>query len=107
MSVGAVWTRVRHVSYLLLDVVKRIGRVDGEADEDNVRVGVGERAETVVIFLASGIPKGELDVLAVNLYIGNVVLEDGGHVDLQGSVLVGALWSRMAEMGALWMRTSY
>ena len=74
---------MRHVSYLLLDVVKRIGRVDGEADEDNVRVGVGERAETVVIFLASGIPKGELDVLAVNLYIGDVVLEDGGDVDLE------------------------
>jgi hypothetical protein len=91
LLVGAVWTRVRHVSYLLLDVVKRIGRVDGEADEDNVRVGVGERAETVVIFLASGIPKGELDVLAVNLYIGDVVLEDGGDVDLHGSVLVGAL----------------
>ena len=98
---------MRHGSYLLLDVVKRIGRVDGEADEDNVRVGVGERAETVVIFLASGIPKGELDVLAVNLYIGDVVLEDGRDVDLHGSVLVGALWSRTAEMGALWMRTSY
>ena len=83
MLVGAVWTRVRHVSYLLLDVVKRIGRVDGEADEDNVRVGVGERAETVVIFLASGIPKGKLYVLAVHLDIGDIVLKDGGDVDLQ------------------------
>ena len=98
---------MRHVSYLLLDVVKRVGRVDGEADEDDVRVGVGEGAETVVILLAGGIPEGELDVLAVNLDIGDVVLEDGGDVDLHGSVLVGALWSRMAEMGALWMRTSY
>jgi hypothetical protein len=26
--------------YLLLNVVKRIGRVDGEANQDNVRVGV-------------------------------------------------------------------
>ena len=26
--------------YLLLYVVERIGRVDGKADEDNVRVGV-------------------------------------------------------------------
>jgi hypothetical protein len=41
---------------LLLDVVKRIRRIDGEADQDNVRVGVRERAETVVIFLASRIP---------------------------------------------------
>jgi hypothetical protein len=27
-------------AYLLLNVVERVGRVDGEADEDNVRVGV-------------------------------------------------------------------
>ena len=75
---------MRHVSYLLLDVVKRIGRVDGEADEDNVRVGVGERAETVVILLAGGIPEGELDVLAIDLDIGDVVLENSGDVDLWG-----------------------
>ena len=46
-------------------------------------VGVGQRTESVVIFLASRIPKGQLDVLAVNLDIGNVVLEDGGDVDLE------------------------
>jgi hypothetical protein len=68
--------------YLLLHVVERIGRVDGEANQDNVRVGVGERAETVVILLACSIPESELDVLAVNLDIGDVVLEDGGDVDL-------------------------
>ena len=72
-------------SYLLLDVVERVGRVDGEADEDNMRVGVGQRAQTVVIFLACGIPEGELNVLAVDLYIGHVVLEDSGHVDLHGA----------------------
>jgi hypothetical protein len=47
-----------------------------------VRVGVWERTEAVVIFLASSIPEGELDVLAIDLYIGDVVLEDGGHIDL-------------------------
>jgi hypothetical protein len=72
----------RGETYLLLYVVERVGRVDGKANEDNVGVGVRERAETVVIFLASGIPEGELDVLAVNLDIGNVVLEDSGDVDL-------------------------
>jgi hypothetical protein len=71
-------------SYLLLDVVERIGRIDGKANQNNVRVGVRERAETVVILLASGIPEGELDVLAVNLDIGDVVLENGGDVDLWG-----------------------
>lgn len=67
---------------LLLDVVERIGRVDGEADEDNVRVGVGEGTESVVVFLSGGIPKGELDALAIDHDVGNVVLEDGGDVDL-------------------------
>jgi hypothetical protein len=68
--------------YLLLDIVKRIGRVDGEANQDNVRVGVRKRAETVVIFLASSIPESELDVLAVHFDIGDVVLENGGDIDL-------------------------
>jgi hypothetical protein len=71
-------------SYLLLDVVERVGRVDGKANQDNVRVGVRERAETVVILLAGGIPEGEFDVLAVNLDIGDVVLKDGGDIDLWG-----------------------
>jgi hypothetical protein len=69
-------------AYLLLNVVKRVGRVDGETDQDDMRVRVGERAQSVVIFLASGIPKGELDVLAIDFDIGDVVLEDGGDVDL-------------------------
>jgi hypothetical protein len=33
--------------------------------------------------LASRIPKGKLDVLVINLNIGDVVLEDGGNVNLQ------------------------
>lgn len=49
-----------------------------------MRVGVGEGTETVVIFLAGGIPEGELDVLAVDLDIGDVVLEDSGDIDLDG-----------------------
>jgi hypothetical protein len=82
--------RVACERYLLLDVVERVGRVDGEADEDNVRVGVGERAETVVIFLASGIPEGELHVFAVDLDVGNIVFENGGDVDLEAVMLVHA-----------------
>lgn len=69
-------------SYLLLDVIKGVGRVDGEADQDDVRIGVGEGTETVVILLAGGIPEGQLDMLAVDLDIGDVVFKDGGNVDL-------------------------
>lgn len=42
---------------LFLDVVERVGRVDGEADEDDVRVGVRQRTKTVVVFLTRGIPQ--------------------------------------------------
>lgn len=69
-------------AYLLLDVVERVGRVDGEADQDDVRVGVGQRAQPIVILLASSIPQGQLDVLAIDLDIGDIVLENGGDVDL-------------------------
>ena len=45
-------------------------------------VGVAEGPETVVVFLAGGIPKGQLDVLAIDLDIGDVVLEHGWDVHL-------------------------
>lgn len=43
---------------LLLDVVKGIGGVDGEANQNNVRIRVRQRTKTVVILLTSSIPKG-------------------------------------------------
>jgi hypothetical protein len=74
---------LQDVTNLFLDVVQRVGGVNGEADEDDMGVGVGERTKTVVILLASGIPKGELNMLSVDLDIGNVVFEDSWDVDLQ------------------------
>lgn len=68
--------------YLLLDVVEGVWGVDGEADQDNVGVWVGEWTESVVILLTGGIPKGELNVLAIDLNVGDVVLEDSWDVDL-------------------------
>ena len=47
---------------LLRDVLERVWGVYGEAHEDDVGVGVGERAETVVVLLTSGIPQRKLDL---------------------------------------------
>jgi hypothetical protein len=47
-----------------------------------VGVGVGKRSKTVVVFLASRIPQGQLYMLAINLDIGDVVLKDGRDIDL-------------------------
>jgi hypothetical protein len=71
---------------LFLDVVEGVGRVDGEADEDDVRVGVGERPQSVIIFLTGGIPQCELDGPATDVDLGNVILKDGGDIELQASV---------------------
>lgn len=78
-------------AYLLLHVVQGIRGVDGEADEDDVRIRVRERTEAVVVFLASGIPQSEFDMLSVHLDIGNVVLEDGGDIDLLARVVSDAI----------------
>ena len=41
---------------LLLNVIERIRAVYRKADQDDVRVRVGERAESIVVFLAGCIP---------------------------------------------------
>jgi len=73
---------------LLRNVVQRVGRIDGEADQNDVRVGVRQGPETVVVLLTSRIPKCQLDVSAINFDIGNVVLKYGRDVDLRSGWLV-------------------
>jgi hypothetical protein len=75
-------------TYLLRNVVQGVGGVDGEADQDDVGIGVRQGSETVVVLLTGRIPKCQLDVPAIDLDIGNIVLEDSGDVDLQGIVSV-------------------
>lgn len=43
-------------THLLLDVIKGIWGVNSETDENDVRVGVAEGSETVIVLLASCIP---------------------------------------------------
>lgn len=69
-------------THLLLNVVEGVRAVDCKADEDDVRVGVGKRPKTIVVLLARGIPKGQLYVFPINLDIRNIVLKDGGDIDL-------------------------
>ncbi len=81
--------RMKKMSYLLLYVFEGVRGVDGEADENDVGVGVGERAEAIVILLTSGIPQGEFDSLAVDLHVCDVVLEDRRDVDLSLYIVDG------------------
>jgi len=52
--------------YLGLDIVKRRRADDGEADEEDVGLGVRERAQPVVVLLASRIPQAQTDGLAIH-----------------------------------------
>lgn len=67
---------------LFLHVVEGIWRVDSEADEDDVGVWVGQRSQSVVVFLASSIPESQLADAAVDLDFGDIILKDGRDVDL-------------------------
>jgi hypothetical protein len=68
--------------YLLLDVIQRIRGVNRKADEDDMRVGVRQGTESVVVLLSGRIPESELDVLTVDFDVRDIVLEHGRHVHL-------------------------
>ena len=74
-------------NYLFLDVFERIRRIDSEADQDDMRIRVRKGTQTIVVFLASGIPKSKLNFLSVQLELSNVILKDCGDIDLFDSDL--------------------
>lgn len=41
-------------------LTQTVGAVDGEAHEDDVSVGVGERPQSVVVFLSGRVPQCQL-----------------------------------------------
>jgi len=63
-----------------LDVVERAGRDDGEADQEDISLGVGQGAQAVIVLLTGGIPKTKVDRLAIDHDVGRVVVEDGRNV---------------------------
>ena len=46
----------RQGTYLVLDVLQGIRRVDGEAYEDHMGFGISEGAQPLVVFLACSVP---------------------------------------------------
>lgn len=72
------------MTYLVHDILERVGAVNGEADKDDVGLGIREWSQTVVFFLSSSIPESKLDHLTCGRMgrVGDVVLEDGGDVFL-------------------------
>jgi len=63
-----------------LDVLEGGRRDNGEARQEHVGLRVGQRSQTIVIFLSSSIPKTQVDGLVVNHDVGRVVIEHGRDV---------------------------
>ena len=70
----------------MLDIVEGVGRVDREANEDNVCFAVCKRAQTLVIFLSSRIPQSKLYGLAVYSAVSDVVFKNCWDISLRGGV---------------------
>lgn len=55
---GHIWAEVTDFGGPLLgDILQGVRRVYGKAHEDHVRVRIGQRPQSVVVFLPGGIPK--------------------------------------------------
>ena len=67
---------------------KTVGSVDGKADEDDMRIGVADGTETVIVFSTWRLPKRQLHVLSTDLDISDVVLENGWHINLCGRISI-------------------
>ena len=65
---------------LLLHVVVGGGARHAEADQEHVRLGVGQGAQLVELLLAGGVEERDPAHGVGHRDVGGVVLEDGGHV---------------------------
>lgn len=65
---------------LVLDVLVGRRAGDGEADDEDVGLRIGQRAKAVVLLLTRGVPQIEADGTVVHADLGAVVVEDGGNV---------------------------
>jgi hypothetical protein len=66
--------------YLRDNVVKGRGVDNGEAKQENIRLGIRQRSEAVVVFLSRGIPQAKPHPVVVEKDIGRVVLTAGKTV---------------------------
>lgn len=77
----ARWSRT---TYLVHDILKRVGAVNGETDEEKIGLGVGEWSKSVVLFLTGGVPQCKLYALARRLMLldSEVVFKHSRYVFL-------------------------
>jgi len=62
-------------THLGLDIVKRCAADDGEADQEDVGLRVGQGSQTIIIFLTSSVPQSQTDGFTVYHDTGRIVVE--------------------------------
>ena len=75
----------QRAAHLLLYVSKRVWKVNGEGNKNDMRAGIAERSKTIIFFLTNGLPQRQKDMLAINIDICDVVLEYVGLIGLYRS----------------------
>lgn len=70
------------ISYPILYIGERRSLINGKANQDDVGLGIRERSQSVVVFLASSIPQRQLDRLVIELNTCNVILKYSGNITL-------------------------
>lgn len=82
-------TRLLGLAYLVHNVLQRRRAINRKTNKQQVGLGVGERAQTIVLFLTSSIPESQLDRLSRSPMncLCDIVFENGGNVFLAASQL--------------------
>jgi hypothetical protein len=74
-TVSETNARRRQLTHFCLDVLKGRRADEREANQEDIRLRVRQRSETVVVFLPGCVPQAEGDRLAVDHDISGVVVE--------------------------------
>lgn len=90
---SALGTTESHICYFFggIDEWRRL--YDWKNDEEDISIGIGERAQSIVFFLACCVPKAQVDHPVIKLHSGGVVIKDSGHV-LARELVLGVAGSR-------------
>jgi len=63
-----------------LDVVVRVLADDGKANQEDIRLWVAQRSQSVVVLLTGSVPQAEVNGLAVDHHVGRVIVKHRGDV---------------------------